>query len=147
MRLLLASIAPRPHSGPTQGLVEDYLVRTRPYLPAEARVYRTEAALFAALAKERGRTTPVTVLLDPRGEQHSSEAVGTLLRTHKDAGTQLLAFAVGPADGWSPASLAAHRLLSLGPLTLPHELARLVLAEQLYRACTILAGHPYHAGH
>jgi len=57
-------------------------------------------------------------------------------------------FAVGPADGWSAeARNRAQLLLSLGAMTLPHELARVVLAEQVYRACTILAGHPYHSGH
>ncbi len=147
MKLLLASIAPRPHTGPLQALVEEYLTRTRPFLPAEARTSRTEDAFLAALEKERGRTAPAAVLLDPRGEAKSSEALAALVRTHKEASTQLLVFAVGPADGWSPAARAAHTLLSLGPMTLPHELARLVLAEQLYRACTILAGHPYHAGH
>jgi len=55
---------------------------------------------------------------------------------------------VGPADGWSAeARNRAQLLLSLGAMTLPHELARVVLAEQVYRACTILAGHPYHSGH
>ncbi len=147
MKLLLASIAARPHTGPMQALVEQYLARTHPYLPAAARAYRTEEAFLAGLEKERGRTAPTAVLLDPRGEQQSSEAVAARIRTHKEAGTQLLVFAVGPADGWSPAARARHALLSLGPMTLPHELARLVLAEQLYRACTILAGHPYHAGH
>jgi 23S rRNA (pseudouridine1915-N3)-methyltransferase len=54
-------------------------------------------------------------------------------------------FAVGPADGWSEAARAqAGLLLSLGAMTLAHALARLVMAEQIYRALTILAGHPYH---
>ncbi len=146
MKLLLASIAPRPHSGPLEVLVQEYLLRTRPFLPAEARVFRTEAALFTSLAKERGRI--LTVLLDSSGSPRSSQALAALLDRHKQTGTQLLVLAVGPADGWSaPAFASAGDTLSLGPMTLPHELARLVLAEQLYRACTILAGHPYHSGH
>jgi len=57
-------------------------------------------------------------------------------------------FAVGPADGWSEeARSQARLLLSLGPMTLAHALARLVMAEQLYRTFTILTGHPYHKGH
>ncbi len=147
MKLLLTSIAPRPHTGPMQALVDQYLTRAHPYLPAEARIYRSEEAFLAGLEKERGRTVPAAVLLDPRGEQHSSEALAALVRIHKEASTQLLVFAIGPADGWSPATRARFTMLSLGPMTLPHELARLVLAEQLYRACTILAGHPYHSGH
>ncbi|RRA48193.1 23S rRNA (pseudouridine(1915)-N(3))-methyltransferase RlmH [Acidipila sp. EB88] len=152
MRLQLASIAPRPGTGPAQQLLDQYLERTAPYLPIEAPVFRSEAALLDALARARGRTNPVTVLLDPRGRQLASEQLAALLDTHKLHSTQLLVFAIGPADGWSEttrkaAQGGAHTLLSLGPMTLPHELARVVLAEQLYRACTILAGHPYHGGH
>ena len=70
------------------------------------------------------------------------------MRTHQQRGTQELIFAIGPADGWSEALLkrAAQRF-SLGRVTLPHELARAVTAEQLYRAFTILNHHPYHGGH
>jgi 23S rRNA (pseudouridine1915-N3)-methyltransferase len=65
-----------------------------------------------------------------------------------ERGTQELIFAVGPADGWSAGALAcAQQTLSLGKITLPHELARVVLAEQIYRAFTILHNHPYHGGH
>ena len=73
----------------------------------------------------------------------------TLLK-RRDEGVQHVVFAVGPAEGWSPEALAEGKrrggLLSLGPMTLAHQLARLVVAEQLYRACTILTGHPYHRG-
>ena len=66
----------------------------------------------------------------------------------RDEGTQRLVFAIGPADGWSAAARQrANLLFSFGRLTLPHQLARVVLAEQVYRALTILAGHPYHSGH
>jgi 23S rRNA (pseudouridine1915-N3)-methyltransferase len=150
MKLHLAAIAPRTFTGPAQQLVAEYLQRTQPYLPVEAPVYRTEAAFWDWLEKTRAktRTAPLTVLLDPRGKQSSSQELAALLDRHKQQSTQLLVFAIGPADGWPAAALArASTLLSLGPMTLPHELARLVLAEQLYRAATILAGHPYHAGH
>ncbi|HEU5451271.1 MAG TPA: 23S rRNA (pseudouridine(1915)-N(3))-methyltransferase RlmH, partial [Terriglobales bacterium] len=61
--------------------------------------------------------------------------------------TQVLLFAVGGADGFGSETRAAAGVqLSLGPMTLSHELARVVLLEQLYRALTILAGHPYHRG-
>jgi 23S rRNA (pseudouridine1915-N3)-methyltransferase len=87
----------------------------------------------------------VLVLLDERGKQFSSEALADWIGRQRDEGQQRIVFGVGPADGWP----AAHRsraglLLSLSPMTLPHELARVVLSEQLYRAFTILAGHPYH---
>ncbi len=148
MRLELASIAPRPGTGPAQQLLEQYVARTVPYLSIAAPLFRGEAAFLEALAKQKGRTAPVAVLLDPRGRLLSSPQLAALLDAHKQAGTQLLTFAIGPADGWSDAARsAAAVLLSLGPMTFPHELARVLLAEQLYRACTILAGHPYHSGH
>jgi 23S rRNA (pseudouridine1915-N3)-methyltransferase len=81
-----------------------------------------------------------------------SEAFAAWLGGERDAGRQLVIFAVGPADGWkrSP-ELGAQSpgntmMLSLGPMTMAHELARVVLCEQVYRALTILAGHPYHRG-
>ena len=148
MKLQLASIAPRAGTGPAQQLLDEYLRRTVPYIAIEAPVFRAEAAFLDSLAKIKNRTAPATVLLDPRGQQLSSEALAALLDRHKHSGTQQLVFAIGPADGWSAATRAnAQQLLSLGPMTLPHELARVVLAEQLYRAATILAGHPYHSGH
>ncbi len=148
MRLELASIAPRPGTGPAQQLLGQYLDRIGHYLPVAAPVYRSEAALLEALGKAKTRAAPVAVLLDARGRQLSSEQLAVLLDTHKQSATQLLVFGIGPADGWSAAARdSAGMLLSLGPMTLPHELARVVLAEQLYRACTILAGHPYHSGH
>jgi 23S rRNA (pseudouridine1915-N3)-methyltransferase len=88
------------------------------------------------------------VLLDSRGEALSSEELAAWLRTRRDSGQQMIVFAIGPASGWSEeAPRQAQTMLSLGRMTLPHELARLVMAEQLYRAFTILSGHPYHTGH
>jgi 23S rRNA (pseudouridine1915-N3)-methyltransferase len=90
----------------------------------------------------------VAVLLDSRGRQMSSEGFAAWLGGKRDEGTQQMVFAVGPASGWSEdARQRAQLLLSLGPMTMAHDLARLVAAEQLYRAFTILTGHPYHGGH
>ena len=78
----------------------------------------------------------------------TSEAFAAWVGARRDDGVQHIVFAVGPASGWSAASRGkAGLLLSLGPMTLAHALARLVLAEQIYRAFTILKGHPYHLGH
>jgi 23S rRNA (pseudouridine1915-N3)-methyltransferase len=110
--------------------------------------FRTEEALFAFVAKQRARTPAWLVMLDSRGESFSSESVAAWLGAKRDAGQQMIVFAIGPASGWSAqAQRQAQSRLSLGPMTLPHELARLVLAEQIYRAFTILSGHPYHTGH
>jgi 23S rRNA (pseudouridine1915-N3)-methyltransferase len=90
----------------------------------------------------------VLVALDSRGKQFSSEELAAFVQQHLERGTQELIFAIGPADGWTAAALArAQQTLSLGKITLPHELARVVLAEQIYRAFTILNNHPYHGGH
>jgi 23S rRNA (pseudouridine1915-N3)-methyltransferase len=100
------------------------------------------------VARQRARTAAWLVLLDRRGEALSSEQFAKWIGARRDAGQQAIVFAVGPANGWTDrASRQAQTMLSLGPMTLPHELARLVLTEQLYRAFTILAGHPYHTGH
>ncbi len=148
MKLLLASITSRPGSGPAQQLFEQYAARLAAYLSTEIQIHRSEQSLLDSFAKSRARTRPMLVLLDSRGKQLSSEALAAWLREQQDSSRQLVIFAIGPADGWSsPARERAGLLLSLGPMTLPHELARVILAEQLYRAFAILAGHPYHCGH
>ena len=88
------------------------------------------------------------ILCDSRGEPLSSEELAGRLGRLRDSGTQLIVLAIGPADGWSDAARSRAQLtIGFGRITLPHELARVVLAEQIYRALTILAGHPYHSGH
>ena len=78
----------------------------------------------------------------------TSEEFAELLRDQQDRGTQNLFFGVGPADGFSDTARAkADLVLSFGKMTLAHELARVVLLEQIYRGFTILKGHPYHTGH
>ena len=122
--------------------------RIAPYASIEAVAFRDEALLFAFVTRQRARTPAWLVLLDSRGEAFSSERLATWLGERRDAGQQTIVFAIGPPSGWSEqAPRLAQTTLSLGPMTLPHELARLVLAEQLYRAFTILSGHPYHTGH
>jgi 23S rRNA (pseudouridine1915-N3)-methyltransferase len=88
------------------------------------------------------------VLLDSRGKQLSSEELAKFLRDHQDKNPVPLVFAVGPADGFSEtARQQADSTLSLGKMTVAHELARVLLLEQIYRGFTILKGHPYHLGH
>ncbi len=89
----------------------------------------------------------VLIALDEKGEALTSEHFARLLGKQRDAGATALAFVIGGPDGHGEAVRErAARIISLGAITLPHGLARVVLAEQLYRAVTILAGHPYHRG-
>ena len=151
MRLVLAAVTPRKQgirAGAARELFKMYLERLTAYTSAESVFLDSEAALLDAFKRQNGRTAPNLVLLDSRGKPLSSEAFAGRIESVRDSGTQELVFAIGPADGWSAAArTGAAWLLSLGPMTLPHELALVVLAEQLYRAHTILAGHPYHASH
>lgn len=85
------------------------------------------------------------VALHERGRALDSAAFAAFLRTSREEAHPRMAFLIGGADGHGAEALAAARLqLSLGAMTLPHGLARVVLLEQIYRAMTILAGHPYH---
>ena len=87
----------------------------------------------------------VRVILDERGKALTSEAFAAWIKARRDTGAKTMAFLIGGPDGHGAEALAAADLkLALGSLTLPHGLARIVLAEQLYRAATIIAGHPYH---
>ena len=149
MRLTLAHIGPRLAADDEfDRLTHTYVLRCAIYSKCDTEAFRTEKALVDWLGRQQGRTATLLVLLDPRGRTMSSEAFAAWLGTRRDEGSQHIVFAIGPANGWDDAMRQkAQLLLSLGPFTLAHALARLVLAEQLYRACTILAGHPYHSGH
>jgi 23S rRNA (pseudouridine1915-N3)-methyltransferase len=84
-------------------------------------------------------------LLDERGRTMPSSKFAEQIGRYRDEGIREIAFLIGGADGHgAPAKSSVKDTLSLSPFTLPHGLARIVLAEQLYRATTILAGHPYH---
>jgi 23S rRNA (pseudouridine1915-N3)-methyltransferase len=87
----------------------------------------------------------VTIALDEHGKTLDSRAFAGRLAKWRDDGTGGLTFALGGPDGHGPALLQKSALrLAFGPMTWPHQLARIMLAEQLYRAVTILSGHPYH---
>ncbi len=151
MKITLAVIAPRrsrSKAEATDRLLADYIQRAAHYVPCDSQLFGTETALLDWLDRQSGRTPAYAILLDSRGQQFTSEEFATHLGRIRDEGVQRLVLAIGPADGWSPATRQrANLLFSLGRMTLPHQLARVVLAEQVYRALTILAGHPYHSGH
>lgn len=149
MQLTLAHVGARPGSrDEVDGLTQIYLERCSPFARCKSEAFRTEDALLEWLQKQQGRMPAVAVMLDSRGRTMTSEAFAAWLGGRRDEGAQHIVFAIGPASGWSESARdRANLLLSLGPMTLAHALARLVMAEQLYRAYTILTGHPYHAGH
>jgi 23S rRNA (pseudouridine1915-N3)-methyltransferase len=149
MDLTLAHIGARPGSKHGfDALTRVYLERCSAFAHCHTEAFRSEEVFVEWLARRKGRTQPVVVLLDSRGRSMTSEAFAAWLGARRDDGSQHIVFAIGPADGWSDAARQrANLLLSLGAMTLAHMLARLVLAEQLYRAFTILSGHPYHGGH
>lgn len=90
-------------------------------------------------------SAPLKIALHAEGRHFSSDAFAKMLGRHADSGVKTCAFLIGGPDGHGQEVLTGADLkLSLGQLTLPHGLARVVLIEQLYRAATILAGHPYH---
>ncbi|HET9018666.1 MAG TPA: 23S rRNA (pseudouridine(1915)-N(3))-methyltransferase RlmH [Acetobacteraceae bacterium] len=136
---------------PEAALFARYAARLRPPLAltelpdghgAAAEIKRREAdALLAALPAQA-----FAVALDMAGEAPGSEGLAARLAAWRDTGRKLC-FLIGGAEGLDARVLArAGARLSLGPYTWPHALARVMLAEQLYRAQSILAGHPYHRG-
>ncbi|WP_454918315.1 23S rRNA (pseudouridine(1915)-N(3))-methyltransferase RlmH [Xanthobacter sediminis] len=107
---------------------------------AEDRMSEEGAAILAAVP-----AAAALMVLDPRGKNLTSEDFAHRLGALRDGGTGALALVIGGADGLSDAVRArAAPLLAFGAATFPHQLVRVMLAEQVYRAVTILAGHPYH---
>ena len=151
MKFQLAVISPRKQrlkSGAAHEMLQDFIRRAGRYAPTELGFFDTEASFLAATSRTPGRTRPYVVLLDSTGDTLTSSQFAERVRAIQDGGSQQMVLAIGPADGWSSAGRAAADLVfSLGAITLAHELALVVTAEQLYRALTILAGHPYHSGH
>ncbi|MCV3734960.1 23S rRNA (pseudouridine(1915)-N(3))-methyltransferase RlmH [Rhizobium sp. TRM96647] len=129
-------------SGPAVGLELGKLVEV-----AESRVSNPETRKReeAALLDKAVPSDAVLVLLDERGKAVGSEEFAELLGRWRDAGKRDLMIAIGGADGLDPAlHERADQVLCLGKMTWPHQLVRILIAEQLYRAVTILSGHPYH---
>ena len=150
VNILLAAVG-KSRPGPERDLFEHYRKRLtwtltlkeveekRP-LPAAERMLRECALLQAALPKGA-----ILVALDERGKSFGSEEFAEKIRNWRDQGRHELAFVIGGADGHAePMRQSADLLLSFGQMTWPHMLVRGLLAEQLYRVESILAGHPYH---
>jgi 23S rRNA (pseudouridine1915-N3)-methyltransferase len=158
MRLIIAAIG-RLKDGPDRELSDRYLKRLEQagralrFTPVdvielpEARSDNVDTRKADEASRLIAKLTGVeyVVAMDEHGRSLRSETFADLLAKKRDAGTGSLAFVIGGPDGHGPALLArADYKLTLSPMTLPHGLARIVLAEQLYRATTIISGHPYH---
>jgi 23S rRNA (pseudouridine1915-N3)-methyltransferase len=134
-----------------QTLTDEYLKRISHYAEIAGVALKDEDAILS-LANLEGRQKQnkgryKLIVLDSRGKQVSSEELAAFLEREQVNAMPLL-FAIGGSDGFSEQTRRRAALtLSFGKMTLPHELARVVLLEQLYRAFTILKNHPYHLGH
>lgn len=130
-------------------LTDEYLKRISRFAQVEGVTLRDEGDLLAKFGKDAKTATKSTlVLMDSRGQELSSEQFSKFLGNYQDRNPLPLVFAIGGADGFSAETKsAAANVISLGKMTIAHELARVVLVEQVYRAFTILKGHPYHSGH
>ena len=133
-----------------QALTDEYLKRISHYAEVAGVSLKDEAALLALAGsgtRQSNKERCKLVLLDARGKQFSSEELAGFLDREQLNAMPLL-FGIGGSDGFGVETRRqAAGVLSLGPMTLPHELARVVLLEQIYRAFTILKNHPYHLGH
>jgi 23S rRNA (pseudouridine1915-N3)-methyltransferase len=138
IRLLMLGKTRRPE---IRALIEDYVKRISHHTAVELADVRDEAAALKKLNADRAATW---VLLDAEGKSFASEAFAKWLGEHRDRGTRELAFLCGDANGFPEAlRQRAHQKLSLSSMTFSHELARLMLVEQLYRAFAILSGSSY----
>lgn len=141
MRLRILCVGKLKQPG-LEALVEDYQRRARALLPIELVTLRSATQLRERVeAGDAG----ARVVLDERGEQITSETLAAWLSDWRERGVRQIDFLIGDAHGFDEHDRrAADRVLALSRLTLPHRLAQVLLVEQLYRAGTILAGHPYH---
>lgn len=158
MRILVAAVGRLKDEGESE-LFARYVKRLQPF----ARSHAIGPVELVELPESRAATSPlrqadessrllkaaakcdVIVALDEIGASLTSEKFAAWLAQQRDGGAGTIGFVLGGADGHGAAVTSAAKLkLSLGAMTLPHGLARVILAEQLYRAATILAGHPYH---
>lgn len=148
----------RLKEGPERELVTRYLTRARDQGRglavtgfdviefAESRAARAQDRKIEEAQMIRLRLSDtVFVALDAKGQSIDSETMTKRIQTLRDSGSRSLSFIIGGADGLDPDFVKeAQSVIAFGAVTLPHQLARIILAEQLYRSMTLLSGHPYH---
>lgn len=158
MRIQICAVG-RLRSGPERQLLDEYMgrieaagrgigitgislheVEEKKALEGRALHAREATLLLAAMPKGAS-----LIALDERGKAEASDVFARRLAAWRDSGVSDLTFMIGGADGFAPSLRErADHLLAFGPMTWPHMMVRVMLAEQIYRAITILAGHPYH---
>lgn len=158
MRLAIAAVG-RLKSGPERDLARRYLERIGQTgrgvgLDAPDVIELDESRARSPDQRKRDEAAALKAALDPRfavvaldetGRHLSSEAFAAQIGRRRDDGAAGMAFVIGGPDGLSPDFLASAEMkIAFGAMTWPHKIVRVLLAEQLYRAATILAGHPYH---
>ncbi|MCC5956040.1 MAG: 23S rRNA (pseudouridine(1915)-N(3))-methyltransferase RlmH [Natronohydrobacter sp.] len=154
MRLHICAVG-RLRKGPERDLISDYITRfdrtgrTLSLGPClEHEVDERKAVSMREQARGLERVLPegaVVVAMDERGDCLDSRGFAQYLATTRDSGASDMAFVIGGADGLDPSLRdSAHRRMSFGAMVWPHMLVRVMLAEQVYRAATILSGSPYH---
>jgi 23S rRNA (pseudouridine1915-N3)-methyltransferase len=153
VRVVIAAVG-TPRDRAVGAAITEYETRAARYWPLDVRAVREESARHLAPAVVRDREgerlaaavgPALIVACTEDGERMTSVEFARWLQSEREAARRDVAFVIGGAYGLGgPVLGAATRRLSLAPWTLPHELARLVLAEQLYRAGTIVRGEPYH---
>lgn len=158
MRLSVLAVG-RLKPGPEKSLAEDYLTRAEGLGKkagisriAVTEFFESQASSPASRMSEEAKLLAgviapkaFTIVLDERGKAMASESFAGLIQRHLDGGTPDLSFIIGGPDGHAPSIREqAGLLLSFGPMTWPHRLVRVMLFEQIYRAVTIMVGHPYH---
>ena len=119
--------------------IDQYITRLKGKIAIEWLFYKDDAALLASLEKESH-----LLLLDERGEQLTSQQFSTLLTKELEKGGSRVNFVIGGAEGLPPSLKSRGKLLALSKLTFTHQMARLLLVEQLYRAYQIEQGTAYH---
>jgi 23S rRNA (pseudouridine1915-N3)-methyltransferase len=160
VRVTIAAVG-KTRASPEQELSDLYLERTRA-IASKLGISKLEiividtsraASAEARMAEEGGKLiaksppSPYLVALDEKGHAMTSEAFAQHLAKLRDSGIRDLVFLIGGPDGLAPSLRdGTQERLAFGTQTWPHLLVRAMLAEQLYRACAILSGHPYHRG-
>ena len=154
MKIRIVAVG-KPRAQNVAAAIQDYEMRAARYWPLEIREIREESArnVTPDLVRERegerllaaAGTNALVVACDAEGELRTSAELAAWMHAERERAIHDVAFVIGGAYGFSPAVRASPaKLLSFSRFTFPHELARLVLAEQLYRAGTIVRGEPYH---